>query len=85
MKGAELQAANKFMKAYFTFGGLEDDEDKDEPGAMKNKAVLAQMSSLLSDKLLVKTEMFSNLGHMDAQMPAFIKGLRWVLSDSSGR
>ncbi|MGN6566977.1 MAG: alpha/beta hydrolase [Flavipsychrobacter sp.] len=81
MKNLGQQAANKNLKAYFTFGGLEDDENKDEPEEMNSNEVLTQSNSLLANKLSFKTELFSNLGHMDAQMPAFIKGLRWVLSD----
>lgn len=85
MKGLESQAANKNIKAYFTFGSLEDDDDKDEPEAMKSSEALTQISSLLSNRIVLKTDIFSNLEHMDTQMPTFIKGLRWVLNDSRRR
>jgi len=82
----KVQSGSRKIKAYFTFGGLEDDEDKDDPGMMKNKDVLSQLSTLFSNKhsnqLIFKSDMFSNLGHMDTQMPTFIKGLQWAVSDN---
>jgi uncharacterized protein len=85
LKGTDAQAGSRKIKAYFSYGGLEDEENKDDPREMKTGDILMRLSALLpgkhTDRLTYKSDIFSNLGHMDAQMPAFIKGLRWVVSD----
>jgi len=74
---------SKKIKAYFTFGGLEDEEEEDS-SIIKISEVSSQLSKVLAEKqsnyLIYKSEIFSNLGHMDTQLPTFIKGLQWSLN-----
>jgi predicted alpha/beta superfamily hydrolase len=80
---AAQQPLNNKVKAYFTFGGLEDKEDADEPNAKKVAAVAKELTTVLADKqsknLDFKCDIFSNLAHMDTPIPSFIKGLQWAL------
>ena len=75
---------NKKIRAYITYGGLEDGENANDSGLIKLSEVSAQLSKLLSEKqsdyIIYKGDTYSNLGHMDTQLPTFIKGLQWTLS-----
>ncbi len=75
----------KKIKAYVTYGGLEDDENSSDSSMIKTTELSAQLSSLLSEKplgyVIFKSDIYSNLGHMDTQLPTFIKGLQWALSE----
>jgi predicted alpha/beta superfamily hydrolase len=76
-----LDKASK-LKAYITFGGLEDGDR--EPGMMKLKDLSSDLAEVLntqSKALDYKVDLFSNLGHMDTQLPTFIKGLQWMLKN----
>ncbi len=84
LKELEPQTIPRKINAYFTYGGLEDEEDKIALAGLKTRDILAQLSASLSKhskRLTYKTDTFSSLGHMDAQMPAFIKGLRWEVNE----
>ncbi len=80
---AQQQSGNNKVKAYFTFGELEDKEDEDEPNSKKIGEVAKEMTTFLAEKqsksLDFKCDIFSNLAHMDTPIPSFIKGLQWTL------
>ncbi|MBS1935413.1 MAG: alpha/beta hydrolase [Bacteroidetes bacterium] len=71
------------IKSFITFGGDEDYENKDDSTMTKTDKVLSQLKELLGEKqnhaLTLRVESYSNLGHMDTQIPTFIKGLRWFM------
>lgn len=73
-------------KAYFTFGGLEEEENATDSSMIKQSSVSELLSKQLAVKqssyLTYKSDIFSNLGHMETQIPTFIKGLQWILSES---
>jgi uncharacterized protein len=75
----------KKIKAYFTFGGLEEEENATDSTMIKQSIVSEQLSKQLAVKqssyLIYKSDIFSNLGHMETQIPTFIKGLQWTLSE----
>lgn len=75
----------KKIKAYFTFGGLEEEENATDPSMIKQSSVSEQLSKQLAVKqasyLIYKSDIFSSLGHMETQIPTFMKGLQWTLSD----
>ena len=77
----------KKIKAYFTFGGLEDEENAADSSMIKQRSVSEQLSKQLAVKqssyLIYKSDIFSNLGHMETQIPTFIKGLQWILSEEN--
>lgn len=66
------------VKAYFTFGGQEEPEAGDS-GALSLQALMAQLTTSISPKITYQGDIYSNLGHMDTQLPTFVKGLQWVL------
>jgi len=71
------------LKAYFTHGGLEDNEDDNEPGLLKSNEEAALLNTYLGDQenVAFKLDTYSGLGHMDTPVPTFIKGLQWCLGD----
>lgn len=75
----------KKIKAFVTYGGLEDEGNTGDSGMMTLTALSAQLSGLFAEKhtgyIIYKSELYSNLGHMDTQIPTFIKGLQWTLSE----
>lgn len=75
----------KKIKAYFTFGGLEEEENATDSSMIKQSSVSEHLSKQLAVKqssyLIYKSDIFSNLGHMETQIPTFIKGLQWTLSE----
>lgn len=76
----------KKIKAYFTFGGLEEEENATDSSMIKLSSVSETLSKQLavkqSDYLIYKSDIFSNLGHMETQIPTFIKGFQWTLSEN---
>lgn len=84
-EAANQKNRDKKLKVYITYGGLEDTENPDDSGMLKLNDITKQLSELLSEKqsgsIIYKGDIFSNLGHMDTQIPTFIKGLQWTLSD----
>ncbi len=78
---------HKKINSYITFGGQEDAESKTDSSVMKLADLTNQLSNLFSvkqsDYINYKSDIFSNLDHMDTQMPTFIKGLQWTLSEKS--
>lgn len=75
------------INVYITYGGLEDAESQSDPDVMKLDDLAKQLSGLLSVKqsniVHYKADIFSNLDHMDTQLPTFIKGLQWALSEEN--
>ncbi len=75
----------KKIKAYFTFGGLEEEGTSTDSGVITQSNVLKHLSEQLAVKqsscLVYKSDVFSNLGHMETQIPTFIKGLQWLFSE----
>jgi len=72
---------NKKLKAYITYGGLEDSQSAEDSSMLKLADISKQLSALLSGSILYKGDIYSNLGHMDTQIPTFIKGLQWALQE----
>lgn len=71
-------------RVYFTFGGLEDNESQIDSSLLSQRVVSQRLLSRLGAKesgLIYKSEIFSNLDHMDTQLPTFIKGLQWTLKE----
>ncbi len=75
----------KKTNLYITYGGLEDAESQSDLSVMKLTDLTQQLSTHLSVKkfgfLNFKTDIFSNLDHMDTQLPTFIKGLQWTVNE----
>ncbi|XZF14444.1 alpha/beta hydrolase [Chitinophagaceae bacterium MMS25-I14] len=71
------------VRVFATFGGLEDEENKDDvPSSPKVATLLSGLQQLLEkDSIKYKSEIYSSLGHMDAALPAFSKGLQWSLEE----
>lgn len=69
---------NEKAKVYITYGGL---EDEGEPGMIKFNTLNSQLSTILSGNTTYKGDIYSALGHMDTQLPTFIKGLQWTFSE----
>lgn len=65
------------LKGYFTFGGLEQNEN--DPSLHNQDTISKQLNDILLNRVTFKTETYSNLGHMDTQIPTFIKGLQFTL------
>jgi predicted alpha/beta superfamily hydrolase len=82
---AVAKAKSDKIDIYITYGGLEDEESESDPGIMKLADLTNQLSAFLSvkqaDAVKYKADVFSNLDHMDTQLPTFIKGLQWALSE----
>lgn len=83
----QLQNGNRKIKAYIAYGGLEEDENASDTSMIKLSEVSAQLFKLLSEKqsshIIYKSDIFSNLGHMDTQIPTFLKGLQWTLNEDN--
>lgn len=81
LEAAPISALHKKdLKAFVTYGGLEDTEDPDDPPAELTCAqVCARLSAALSGPLRFKSEVYSGLGHMDMAFPTLTKGLHWEL------
>ena len=69
-------------KLYIAFGELENPELKSSTTMTANdlfKHISVDFSKIPGAK--IKTATFSEMEHMDTQIPAFIKGVRWILTD----
>lgn len=76
---AKLNVANQpQINSYIAFGGLEDEEEED-PTILKIDNVFLKLDKSFKNKINYKGETYSNLGHMETPIPAFIKGLQWTL------
>lgn len=75
----------KKANIYITYGGLEDAESQTDSTILKLADLTKQLSGSLSGKqsgsVNYKTDIFSNLDHMDTQLPTFLKGLQWTLAE----
>ncbi len=84
LKETTKQNRDKKLKVYITFGGLEDNENGKDSSIVKFNDISKQLSELFLEKqsgsIIYKSDIFSNLAHMDTQIPTFIKGLQWTLS-----
>jgi predicted alpha/beta superfamily hydrolase len=69
-------------RLYVTYGGLEDAEDADDSTMEMNAVTLHRLGGLLSRKapgrVVYKSDIYSNLGHMDMAPPSFVKGVREI-------
>jgi predicted alpha/beta superfamily hydrolase len=87
LRNLVTQKVSPKVKAYFTFGGLEDQEEEDVPGYIKVKESSAQLEKLFSEKfgssVKFKVDHFSNLEHMETPFPSFTKGLQWVVGNEN--
>ena len=75
----------KKISIYITYGGQEDAESKHDSSVIKLNSLSNQLSNLIAVKqshyVIYKGDIYSNLDHMDTQIPTFIKGLQWTLSE----
>ncbi|HTM65570.1 MAG TPA: alpha/beta hydrolase-fold protein [Flavipsychrobacter sp.] len=82
---SDVEGNAKKVNLYITYGGLEDEESESDSSIMKLADLTNQLSNLVSIKqsrsVNYKTDIFSNLDHMDTQLPTFIKGLQWALNE----
>ena len=74
--------AGRERKLYVAYGEMENPELKTSTtmtadGLLKHLSV--DFSQVAGTKL--KTATFSEMDHMDTQIPAFIKGVQWILAD----
>src|SRR5215218_6856134 len=73
----------KKISIYITYGGQEDAESKHDSSVIKLNSLSNQLSNLIAVKqshyVIYKGDIYSNLDHMDTQIPTFIKGLQWTL------
>ncbi len=62
-------------KVFVAYGGLEDEEED----LLKCETVLQQLNRSLAEKnkILYKSEVYSNLAHMSSSFSSFVKGLQW--------
>ena len=68
------------IKAYVAYGGLEDDTSAVDSSMLRLAALNSKLSGLFKGGYIsYKSDIYSNLGHMDTQFPTFIKGLQWML------
>lgn len=66
------------IHSYISFGGLEESAAND-PGTIRQSDLIRQLSDKLSaEQVNFKADIYSNLDHMDTQLPTFIKGLQLV-------
>jgi predicted alpha/beta superfamily hydrolase len=77
---SKAEARDKKLKAYFTFGGLEEDPIEESSIIPDLISALSTISKKQAGMLSIKTDIFTNLDHMDTPIPTFIKGLQWVLT-----
>ncbi|HMF73704.1 MAG TPA: hypothetical protein VK616_19620, partial [Flavitalea sp.] len=69
-------------KLYVAFGELENPELKSSTTLTADelfKHLAVDFSKIAGAK--IKTATFSEMEHMDTQIPAFLKGVRWILTD----
>lgn len=69
-----------FPKAFVSYGGLEYDQEDRGMGLLEREQVLQQLNQLLWEKYKIpyKGEIYSNIAHMDAALPGFVKGVQWT-------
>jgi uncharacterized protein len=81
------ESNQKKINIYITYGGLEDAESQSDSSITKLADLAKELSGLLSinrsNLVNYKTDIFSNLDHMDTQLPTFIKGLQWTLGEEN--
>lgn len=72
------------MKAFVTYGGLEDPQGPTDSTVRRQALLMKQLNDYLPVRqvgcLRYKGEIYSNLDHMDTQLPTFLKGLQWTLA-----
>ncbi|MBC9933145.1 alpha/beta hydrolase [Chitinophaga qingshengii] len=66
-------------KVYTVFGGLENSEK--EADGLTTDSIFQTLAISLKTNITFKGESYSNLDHMDTQVPTFIKGLQWILPE----
>ncbi|MFT3747327.1 MAG: alpha/beta hydrolase-fold protein [Agriterribacter sp.] len=75
----KTESNSKNIKAYISSGGLEDNPADTSAWSTANVFSSLQTSLQKKNAIQLRTEMYSNLDHMDTQIPSFIKGLQWML------
>lgn len=82
-KAPSLRAHSGQVRAYFTFGGLEESDDTDS-SIIKQRVVSQRLRTKLEaaqSGVVFRSDVYSNLDHMNTQLPTFIKGLQWILGE----
>jgi uncharacterized protein len=73
---------NRTINVYITYGGLEESNPEEEPGAKTLAETAALLTQYLSGKknngINCRVDIFSNFHHMDTPIPSFLKGLQWM-------
>lgn len=72
------QHESKGPKVYITYGGMEDEGDS---SMIKLDSLSARLSAIFTGNTTYKGDVYSALGHMDTQLPTFIKGLQWTFNE----
>jgi len=67
-------------KLFLTYGGLENSNDTTSLTLDNLSAQLTAVLPKQADGVAYKCEIYSNLDHMDTQLPTFVKGLQWVFA-----
>lgn len=79
------QPSQKNISCYITYGGLEDVETKNDTTMIRLNDLTSKLSEIITgasqSNIRYKSSIFSDLEHMDTQLPSFIKGLQWILND----
>lgn len=75
---SNIVAQHANTKVYLTYGGFEDSNDTTSLTLDSLSAQLAAALPKQANGLTYKCDIYSNLDHMDTQLPTFIKGLQWV-------
>jgi predicted alpha/beta superfamily hydrolase len=82
---ATQSATKQKVNTYFTYGGLEDEEEADDTTLLKNDIVLQELAKHIGQKqeqvLIYKSDLYTGLGHMDTPIPTFVKGLQWMFDE----
>jgi predicted alpha/beta superfamily hydrolase len=69
--------SRRSVKSYITYGSLE--EDKTDTSAMPLQALTTRLLKCLPHTVgKCQVDIYTNLGHMDTQLPTFIKGLQFM-------
>jgi uncharacterized protein len=88
LKAIPATKSNRKINVYVTYGGLEESNPGEEPGAIKLTALAAQLKQSLSSKqhdgIKCKVDIYSNFHHMDTPIPSFLKGLQWMEGEGEG-
>lgn len=77
--------AKQNIKTYITYGGMEDEEDADEPDLIKSEVLARKLCDAINKKapgtVSAKYDIYSSFTHMEMAIPSFTRGLGWMLHE----